>query len=362
MSTATTTGSMSPIGLLDLPNETLLGILAQQNAHTIKDLSLVCKRLNTICGHWTFQTYYLCLRMDMDWSNRDRRDKRLTPLDTSETMEKWDREAVLARLTHLSEKATYVRELVIYNVSQKDMDLFPEDTMPELERVLKLCTQVTTVTLKISSDGTMPLFMWEWFTTLPLRVLNVGRLAPPEGQLQPLTKVTHFEGFFYDKTRPFLYLVKPQYIVLNYWQIYDRTPATSFFKPTREQFPDLKSIRIKLFFSCSYNDALFDFSEVPQAKININFELSAPYKVMYPAAWKRFKKTLPKVFVEDLTGFDVNRRDDKYINVSRPPQDVIDKGWTPQHADHLQGVEQEELEQAAVTAYARYRLTRELEF
>ncbi|KAH7904104.1 hypothetical protein BJ138DRAFT_1167142 [Hygrophoropsis aurantiaca] len=346
---------VSTICLTDLPNETLLDIIAYQ--HDKEPTSLTCKRLNFICGHWFFKKYHLRFRVE---KSNSRLSTPLIALDTPKTLLKWNRGAVLTRLAHLRDKAPHVRELIIHNASEKHMDLFPEDIIPILEYTLKMCTKVLSVQFKTESPGKLPMCFWEWFSAIGLQKVNIGRLTPPSGQLKLLDQITAYEGCLYDETRPFLESIDPKEIKLNYYQYYNNTPRISLFKPSNDQFRRLTMLNIKLTYDCRGEQELFDFSAIPQTSIEVIFTLLVEYKMHIPIVWKTFKRSLPKIFVEDINGFDVSRSR-TIVAISRPSkQYIIKTGWTPSSSDHMESEKEEQKEQAAMNRYYESRLQKQL--
>ncbi|KAH7904719.1 hypothetical protein BJ138DRAFT_1166075 [Hygrophoropsis aurantiaca] len=354
---------MSPTSLIDLPDETLLDIIDYQRDK--KPVALACKRLNSICSHWFFRTYHLRLRVN-SW-DYSKYAKPVLALDTNETLQKWDNDAVHARLAHLREKAPHVRELVVYNAAEKGVDLFPEDIVPELMRMLEACTRITAVRFNVDVLDRLPVCFWNWFATIGVLKVDLGRLAAPQpsGQLKRLDSITSYEGCLYDEARPFLEFINPTEIKLNYLEYDTPTPMTriSLFKPLAAHFHRLTTLKIELDYRRGWKHALFDFADIPQASVNMTVYLCVEYKMHIPAIWLSFKKELPTLFVEDLGGFDVRReRGSKTVAIYRPPaQHITSTGWVPKHADHKENAAEEKAEAEAMGRYYEAKMRREFE-
>lgn len=200
--------------LLDLSTELLLEIIAylsttSTSISTLWPLSSSCKRLNTCCSRWIFKKYYLCIRA----SSFSRRLKYLTPLDNLKTLDSWDLSAVTARLHHLREKASYVKELIIEDRKvghDDDPDVLPECILPDLLDALQGLNQVTSITIDCGYGGTLPLPLWEWITTKDLTKFSIGTLLapPPNAMIHP--SVRKFIGGLYKESMAFLE-VKPRF-------------------------------------------------------------------------------------------------------------------------------------------------------
>jgi hypothetical protein len=212
--------------LLDLSAELLLKIIAYLFTTSTSTsvlprrplwpLSFSCKRLNACCSRWIFKKYHLCIRT----SNSSRTyNKHLTPLDNSKTLEFWDLSAVTARLHHLREKASYVKELIVEDWKvghDDDPGVFPECIMPDLMDTLKGLSRVTSITIDCGYGGTIPLPLWEWITTKNLTKLSIGTLLAPPPNAMAHPSVHEFEGGLYEESMAFLE-VKPAISVMKYF-------------------------------------------------------------------------------------------------------------------------------------------------
>ncbi|KAH7906722.1 hypothetical protein BJ138DRAFT_1104917 [Hygrophoropsis aurantiaca] len=248
---------MSPTSLIDLPDETLLDIIAYHRNK--KPIALACKRLNSICNHWFFRTYHLRLRVKPSGYS-EKYVQRILPLDTNETLYKWNSDAVRARLSHLREKAPHVRELIVYNAGEQDTHLFPKDIIPDLVRTLDACTGVTTVRFKVETLGILPVCFWDWFAAVEVSKVYLGHLSAPHprGQLKRIDSITLYEGCLYDKARPFLEFIDPTEIRLNYVEYVPPISMTriSLFKPLASHFRRLTALRIQLDYGRDWENML----------------------------------------------------------------------------------------------------------
>ena len=152
--------------LFDLSTERLLEIIAclysQSTAKPqhceLSDLSTTCKPLNICCNNWIFKKYVLRLR-----AKPSRTPKNLTPLDNLGTFEFWSADAVTARLSHLREKAVYVKEFILEDnrseeaASDDEPGLLPDFVLPDLLDTLKGMNKVTALSVKCGRGGVFPL-------------------------------------------------------------------------------------------------------------------------------------------------------------------------------------------------------------
>ena len=194
--------------LLDLSNEILLDIIVYVQHSSPKNLwaiSEVCKRLNACCGGWIFQKYHLCLR-----SGSRNCGKKLTNLDTPQSFKSWSLDAVMARISHLRDKAPYVKNLILEDCGNDkpnddaEPERFPECIIPDLLDALRGANQVVNIKVTCGYGGTLPLPLWEWITTKDLMTFKIGHLLapPPNAMMHP--KVRRFEGGLFKESMPFL--------------------------------------------------------------------------------------------------------------------------------------------------------------
>jgi hypothetical protein len=283
----------------------------------------------------------------------------LTPFDPvakSQLWSLWSLDAVAARLLHLRGKASYVQKLILEDVIEEGRDEpkhFPDCILPDLIATLKGANKVSSIMVTCRRGGTLPLVLWEWMTTKNLTNLIVGpQLAPPPNA-QMHHRVQNFEGFLHEETMPFLDLIRPDTIKLRYFcTFYDeQPPPISSYKPSGPHNSHLRKIVLNVTFPPRFNVPLFDFSGVPDAKIEARFHVGGTGDWDVPDAWKRLKRLLRMAFTEGLDGYDVSRPEPDYASVYRPPLTEIEDGWKPTSAVHLEGaeVEREEAERMQST-------------
>ena len=195
--------------ILDLPDESLLDIVSlvrkrhdEISNRPIWSLSMTCTRLNNICGVYLFKMYHLRIRTNYPDSRN-----LLTHLDSKDTLEKWDRDAVYARLEHLRRKLPFIQELVIEDNkfgkgSEAEPDVLPEEILPELLSALKN-TKITSLRFH-TTLGTIPSSLWNWLSTRKLESLYIyGQLSPPR-DAQGHLSVNTLDITLFKETAPFL--------------------------------------------------------------------------------------------------------------------------------------------------------------
>ena len=189
--------------LLDLSNELLLNIVAYLSKvwgrSQVSSLSLSCKRLNSCCGYVIFEKYRLCIRAGRFYG------KYLTPLCNSKTIGEWDLDAVKARLRHLREKGSYVRELVVEDWKGRGdgPDILPECIIPDLFDALRELNRVSIITFDCGRV-TLPLLLWEWVTTKELTKFSVGMFMAPPPNAMSHPSIREFNGGLYEESMRFL--------------------------------------------------------------------------------------------------------------------------------------------------------------
>ncbi|KAH7907588.1 hypothetical protein BJ138DRAFT_1129072 [Hygrophoropsis aurantiaca] len=205
----------------------------------------------------------------------------ILPGDTRQMLYEWNHDAVLTRLAHLREKAPHVRELVVYNEPEINMELFLEDIVPDLTR---------------THGGDM--CEYHGGAVQGQQEMDIGRLALPQppGQLTRLESITSYEGCLYDEARPFLE------IPLNHFGYMTETPMIqiSLFEPSGAHFRRLTSLKLGVEYR-NWRCRSFNFSDIPQASISVKLHLFVEFN--YDLG--ELKDALPTLFVEDLRGFNV---------------------------------------------------------
>jgi hypothetical protein len=194
--------------LLDLSIELLLKIIALVRGYGYKEryrpiwpLSLTCKHLNACCGHVLFRRYYLQFRVI--YYHRS-----LTRLDTRRTLNKWNTDAVVARLQHLRSKAFFVRTVVLLDCGSNEEgepETFPSCIIPELLDVLDTLQGLTAFVVRGPCKilGTLPLPLWNWVTKTPLRCLEIDGIISPPANAQINTNIQEFGVWLCDPTISF---------------------------------------------------------------------------------------------------------------------------------------------------------------
>jgi hypothetical protein len=162
---------------------------------------------------------------------------------------------------------------------------------------------------------------------------------------------------------PFLQLVCPEKILLNYQCLEDEQPKIYPYKPSGPHSSRLRKIVLEVTLPPEFDTPLFDFSSVPNATIKAQFYLNVTSDMYIPvstslpvlfvhdpdlcdeAAWKRLKHKLLIVFTEGLDEYDVARSSRGGATVRRPTLAEIESGWKPKNAVHLEGEDAERAEE-----------------
>ncbi|KAH8110023.1 hypothetical protein DFH11DRAFT_1623124 [Phellopilus nigrolimitatus] len=141
------------------------------------------------------------------------------------------------------------------------------------------------------------------------------------------------------QTKPFLQLVKtPELRLVHEYFGYDGEKA--------DLYPHGRS------FKGEHTEHIYDFTEMLQTKVKASVHGLCEYEMHFPSTWKRVKEVLPKLFVDDLSTFDVR-------HVGGSPEAIIVRepreGWTPVNQAHLEEQAQDDEEQRDMNNYYRWK-------
>lgn len=193
--------------LIDLDLDILCKILAlvrassdSQNVRILWPISLTCKILNTVCGHWIFHTYHLSIRNPY-WlgPGRPHRD----PI-TGETMLRWNSGAVLQRLDHFRLKAPFIRTLTIADALSggDEQGFLPKEIIPALIDGLECAGNLKSLSFigpKARSPAVrLPYAVWLWISRHDFQSLSFyENIGPPECATPSTGRVEKFTVSLY---------------------------------------------------------------------------------------------------------------------------------------------------------------------
>ena len=101
---------------------------------------------------------------------------------------------------------------------------------------------------------------------------------------------------------PFLQLVCPEKVLLNYQLLEDEQPKICPYKPSGPHSSRLRKIVLEVTLPSEFDTPLFDFSSVPNATIKAQFYLNVTYDRYIPVS-----TSLPVFFVYDPDLWDEGR-------------------------------------------------------
>jgi hypothetical protein len=124
-----------------------------------------------------------------------------------------------------------------------------------------------------------------------------------------------------------------------------------------------------------FTNPFFDFSKVPHVSISVEATFNVEYKFRIPvcvpcfmkalpceyqyfeqSAWSKNKPNLQKMFLEDLSGYDVARTRSCTVMITRRSE----AGWAPVRQIHLEGDEAVVRERKAMDDYYAMRTQQKL--
>ncbi|KAA1475535.1 hypothetical protein DENSPDRAFT_853052 [Dentipellis sp. KUC8613] len=332
--------------ILDLSTEVLLMIIkdvedegSRQRKAAVSRLSLVCKRLNDVCGHILFRSYPLVLRKKV-------RNSANSPLEL------WNVKVIRSRLRHLRSKAPFVRVLRliddVYRSSTSDgpQVSFPPEFVPKLLESLKTLERVVSVEFYGSyAEESVPFAaaLWDWLATVrPTTLAFEGIFTFPKDLQQidgveELTMKPYKEG-----TSHVVELLRAPTLHLRY------ISGDTHVKLV--PYAGLKSLEVTAdILRAKLPPRLSDFTQVPELEVKMKFFFDVDFTFHRPAAWNQASRQLPTLFVDDLASWDVRRYDG--LTLKRYPPGF--EGELRQ--DHLPNEEKEKEEQEEIARHYQRR-------
>ncbi|KAH8116549.1 hypothetical protein DFH11DRAFT_1829422 [Phellopilus nigrolimitatus] len=352
------------VNILDLAPDTLSSIISLNRSRETrgydrmsrtKELSTVCRAFNAVCAQFIFRKFKLYLR-DMRFGGRPS----CTP---------WDPEFARERLAVLDSKGAWVRELTLFDAQSGDVPALPDEFMPELMKSLKSLPGLTSFTLFTRNvERPVPAELWNLIRDQRDQIKSltfIGHWTPPAGEdTDPIDGINSLTlEPLCIQTKPFLKLVKtPELRLVHEYFGYGGEKADLYpFKPSAED-THLRRIDVDIYrrggsFQGEPTEHIYDFTQVLQTKVKVSVHGLCEYKMHIPSTWKCVKKVLPKLFVDDLSTFDVSR-------VGGSPEAIIVRepreGWTPVNQVHLEGQAQDDKEQRDMARYYRWKTCMQL--
>ncbi|KAH8108885.1 hypothetical protein DFH11DRAFT_1049874 [Phellopilus nigrolimitatus] len=198
----------------------------------------------------------------------------------------------------------------------------------------------------------MPVVMWTWIRDqggqLKNLVLKGSWSIPLEAMaLWPITTIhtLTLDPFDY-QTESFLSLIKAPNLILRDTRGHS-SPLLSYHPSADDDhLQDIQIFVQRRFYDDRKIDHLYDFTQVPSANITVTLEGDSRYDDNYLETWKTVRTAVRKVFVDDLTQFDVSRQG--HNRTAAVVQWKNEQGWKPQNQVHLQGEETDDAEQRQI--------------
>ncbi|KAI0692402.1 hypothetical protein BC835DRAFT_1416606 [Cytidiella melzeri] len=289
---------------------------ARRNKY-LRDVSLVSRALNNICGKYIFATYVLTFRATYC------RDPSAALFPEDEATEnggysKWNSAANPLRISHMASKSSFIRELYIRDDGTNDLPPLPDSVIPDLCSALKSLKRVRIIRFHCYGEpNVLHASLWDILRGLDLKTIDIKTLLPPQN-VEPLPAIEDVAYDWTAESTEYEKLFNPSslHIRCQQWREHgDKFPP--LFKPTSKKLLHFKA-HYFLRYTSRFRRLLFDLTEVPHASVDVAFATDCNYKFHIPQVWCQLKRAAIHSFAEGLDRYSTSRSEELILTASRP--------------------------------------------